>query len=129
MWKTIEKLRGEPEDARRGAAFFGAFAITAFLLVSWMVLPSAREKESGEVKSAEDLISPFAAVGRVFSTGAGEIAENFSEAKEVLNENAKLAAEQAAISTSTIATTTASTTPDSEFLAASSSATTTKSTF
>jgi len=119
MWRTIEKLRRQPDDAKRGIAFFGALAITAFLLVSWAVLPSVREQEGSEAKSAKGLISPFAAVGRVFSVGAKDLGENFSEVKEVLNESRAQMGRLASTSASTTPETATST---DEFLTASSSA-------
>lgn len=87
MKELLEKLRQQPDAEKRSIAFFGSFALTAFLVTSLLVLPSPQEKKENQA-NRKSLLSPFDAITHSLSlgaAGAGErMGENFSAVKETV---------------------------------------------
>lgn len=117
MWKQIDNLRQQPEEARQSFAFFASFCITGFLLVSWAVLPDTGDSD---IKDSRDLLSPFGVVERSLSVGAGEVGRGFSNIKEKVSGLSRQAEVAGALPASGMATATVENTLSTTTSAASS---------
>lgn len=128
MWKHIEHLRQQPEEARRGVAFLLSLSITGIILVSWYVLPKSTDPDKEKTSA---LMSPFAALGQTFSAGTEDVGEKFKDLLKPTPSTSNTAAALSAQATSSDADpyflneTSTSTASTSDFYTATSSATST----
>lgn len=100
MWKTIDKMRKESDSVKRGIAFMTSFAVTGFLLVSWVVFRSPGDNPELK-KDADELISPLEALSQSVVAGVGEISNNLAGTKEILSGITEGIASSTATSTET----------------------------
>ena len=108
IWKFIEDLRKQPDEAKRGFAFVASSAITALIVVSYLILPeNGLRNPENETKNMNELLTPLDALKNTVGAGFDEMGANLSQIKSIRDAHSgESASSITATSTEEIATTT-----------------------